>query len=66
MDETMVGQVVAGEVEAERREAGRWVELRDGRGKLQGKWDPVARVLEIQARGVRTRYWLSGRTVADD
>lgn len=54
----MVGQVVAGEVEAERREAGRWVELRDGRGKLQGKWDPVERVLEIQARGVRTRYWL--------
>ncbi len=35
-----------------------WVELRDGAGKLQGKWDPVAGVLEIQRRGVKTRYWL--------
>ena len=37
---------------------GRWVELRDGRGKLQGKYDPAAGVLEIQRRGVRTRYVL--------
>lgn len=36
-----------------------WVELRDGAGKLQGKWDPVAGVLEIQRRGVKTRYWLN-------
>ena len=35
-----------------------WVELRDARGKLQGKWDPVGGVLEIQQRGVKTRYWL--------
>jgi hypothetical protein len=35
-----------------------WVELRDGVGKLQGKWDPVTGVLEIQRRGVKTRYWL--------
>ena len=58
VDGVMVGQVVDGEGEEAQRVAGRWVELRDGRGKLQGKWDPVARVLEIQARGVRTRYWL--------
>ena len=37
-----------------------WVELRDGEGKLQGKWDPAAGVLEIQRRGVKTRYWLGG------
>ena len=37
---------------------GGWVELRDGAGKLQGKWDPAAGVLEIQRRGVKTRYWL--------
>ena len=36
----------------------RWVELRDAQGKLQGKWDPVACVLEIQARGITTWYWL--------
>ena len=33
-----------------------WVELRDGAGKLQGKWDPAAGVLEIQWGGVETRY----------
>jgi hypothetical protein len=35
-----------------------WAELRDGAGKLQGKWDPVTGVLEIQRRGVKTRHWL--------
>ena len=60
-----VAGVAAGEVAGQRlyeparlREAGRWVELRDGRGKLQGKYDPVKGVLEIQRRGVRTRYVL--------
>jgi len=33
------------------QEAWEWVELRDGAGKLQGKWDPAARVLELQRRG---------------
>lgn len=42
------------------QEAWEWVELRDGAGKLQGKWDPAARVLELQRRGVKTRYWLDG------
>ena len=35
-----------------------WVELRDAFGRLQAKWDPVVGVLEIQARGVKSRYWL--------
>ena len=35
-----------------------WLELRDALGKLQAKWDPVNGVLEIQRRGVKTRYWL--------
>ena len=35
-----------------------WVELRDEAGKLQGMWNPAAGVLEIQRRGVKTRYWL--------
>ena len=35
-----------------------WVELRDDRGKLQGKWDPDAGILEIQRRGVMSRYLL--------
>ena len=40
----------------------RSVELRDREGKLQGKWDPAAGVLEIQRRGVKTRYWLGKLT----
>jgi hypothetical protein len=44
------------DIECGRREPANWVELRDDAGKLQGKWDPVARMLEIQRRGVKTRY----------
>ena len=36
----------------------RWFELRDAQGKLQGKWDPDAGVLEIQRRGVKSQYLL--------
>ncbi len=32
-----------------------WLELCD---QLQGEWDPGTGVLEIQARGVKTRYRL--------
>ncbi len=39
-------------------EVRRWVELRDASGKLQAKYDPATGVLEIQRRGVRTRYVL--------
>lgn len=35
-----------------------WFDLRDALGKLQGKWDPDAGILEIQRRGVKTRYRL--------
>ena len=35
-----------------------WIELRDARGKLQGKWDPTGDLLEIQQRGVKSRYRL--------
>jgi len=51
----------AGPVERQGRESG-WLELRDALGKLQGKWDPVNGVLEIQRRGVKTRYCLVERT----
>ncbi len=53
----VAGQRLCGPGEAD-EPGGRWVELRDGRGKLQGKYDPAAGVLEIQRRGVRTRYVL--------
>ena len=36
----------------------RWIDLRDALGKLQAKWDPNAGILEIQRRGVKTRYRL--------
>ena len=36
----------------------RWVELRDLAGKLQGKWDPEAGILEIQRQGAKTWYRL--------
>ncbi len=44
---------------------GRWVELRDARGKLQAKYDPAAGVLEIQRRGVRTRYVLGEADISE-
>ncbi len=61
-----VAGVAAGDVAVQRlyepgeadEPGGRWVELRDERGKLQAKYDPAAGVLEIQRRGVRTRYVL--------
>ena len=37
----------------------RCADLRDDTGKLQGRWYPDVGVLEIQRRGVKTRYWLS-------
>jgi YD repeat-containing protein len=38
------------------RNVGRWIELRDARGKLRAKWDPSGRVLEIQERGQVARW----------
>ena len=35
-----------------------WFDLRDALGKLQAKWDPETGILEIQRRGVKTRYHL--------
>ena len=40
----------------------RGVELRDGAGKLQGKWDSGTRVLEMRRRAAKTWYWLEACT----
>lgn len=51
------GTVLQASIEGEPQ----WIELRDALGKLQGKWNPDAGVLEIQRRGVKTRYRLESR-----
>ena len=43
----------------------RWIDLRDALGKLQAKWDPNAGILEIQRRGVKTRYRLEVMAVSE-
>ncbi len=45
---------------------GGWIELRDGTGRLQARYDPARNLLEIQRRGVKTLYDLTRWQVAGE